>query len=136
MRFMQCRGMENVSYGVRVEEGGDEVSVANRSHKCRSWEDKISIPSGLKPREGRLSIKAVPRWPAEPVTRTSYDEDILEWRLLMRVAYCGLFCFIGATSCESPRTSRIIRICHVQILKTHIVWEFYVMQSCELWYYT
>lgn len=48
-------------------------------------EDRISMPSGLKPREGRLSIRAVPRWPAEPVTRTSYDEDIFEWRLLMRV---------------------------------------------------
>lgn len=38
-------------------------------------EERISIPRGLKPREGRLSIKAVPRWPAEPVTRTSKEEE-------------------------------------------------------------
>ena len=44
-------------------------------------EGRMSMPRGLKPWEVRLSIRAVPRWPAEPVTRTSYDEDILKWRL-------------------------------------------------------
>ena len=35
-------------------------------------EARMSIPSGVKPIEGRVSMRAVPRWPAEPVTRTSY----------------------------------------------------------------
>ena len=41
---------------------------------------RISIPNGLKPSDGRLSISAVPRWPAEPVTRISYVEFILEFK--------------------------------------------------------
>lgn len=40
-------------------------------------EGRMSMPRGLKPKEGRVSMRAVPRWPAEPVTRTSYVEGIL-----------------------------------------------------------
>jgi hypothetical protein len=37
-------------------------------------EGRISMPKGVKPSEGRESMRAVPRWPAEPVTRTSYED--------------------------------------------------------------
>lgn len=34
-------------------------------------EGRMSMPRGVRPRVGRASMRAVPRWPAEPVTRTS-----------------------------------------------------------------
>lgn len=35
-------------------------------------EARMSIPTGLKPSDGRVIMRAWPKWPAEPVTRTSY----------------------------------------------------------------
>ena len=55
-------------------------------------EGRMSMPRGLKPKEGRVSMRAVPRWPAEPVTRTSYVEDIFEMLVEGRDASCQAFC--------------------------------------------
>lgn len=37
-------------------------------------EGRISMPKGVKPSSGRDSMSAVPRWPADPVTSTSYED--------------------------------------------------------------
>lgn len=54
-------------------------------------EGRMSIPRGLRPREGRVSMRAVPRWPAEPVTRTSYGEDIFKTPVEGKYASCQAF---------------------------------------------
>jgi hypothetical protein len=43
----------------------------------------------VKPSEGRDSMRAAPRWPAEPVTRTSYEAiDLVICRAGVRIYNC------------------------------------------------